>query len=99
MLRVPRTNPAMFVTIGFFSSQSQSAALRVPRPQPPPRMHFHRLRHRPPKVWLTFGSPLIGPLTHRRRRRDRVDSNYFIEAVCDSGNRLVGVVLNSGFMF
>jgi len=46
-------------------------------------LHLHDRRDRPPDILLPLGGPLIGPLAHRRGRRDRVDRDALVHAERD----------------
>ena len=55
------------------------------------RLHFDDLRNQAPQVRATCGGPLVGQLSHRRRRGDRIDRNDLAERIGDARRRLVAV--------
>jgi len=54
-------------------------------------LHLRHARHGPPDVGHLLGRPLIGELTHRRTRRDRVNRDHLAEPVGDVRGGLVAV--------
>ena len=64
----------------------------VQRPRRPAlALHLHHRGHRPPQVREALRGPLVGLLTHRRRRRDRVDRDHLAGLVGHAGRGLVAV--------
>ena len=49
-----------------------------------------------PEIGPALGSPLIGPLPHRRRGRDRIDGDHVAEPVRDPRDGLVAVDRQAG---
>jgi hypothetical protein len=54
-------------------------------------LQFEDRRHCAPEISHTCRRPGVGPLTHRRRRRDGINGDDFVQGVSDAGHRFVGV--------
>ena len=54
-------------------------------------LHLDHVGHLAPKVGLAGRGPVVGELAHGRRRRYRVDGDYFGKGVGDTGCSLVAV--------
>jgi hypothetical protein len=54
-------------------------------------LHLHHCGNGTPDVFLAFGRPLVGPLTHVRGRCDRVDRDHLVRLVSDVRSSFVAV--------
>ena len=61
-------------------------------------LHLDHLWHGAPQVGATLRTPVVGELTHRRRRRDRIDRNHLTGEMGDARGGLVGIDDSAGVM-
>src|SRR5438270_13195686 len=54
-------------------------------------LHLNDLWHGAPDVRHALRGPLVRPLTHGRRRGNRINSNDLVDSVSNVRDRLVGV--------
>src|SRR5262245_38964711 len=54
-------------------------------------LHFDHARNAAPRIGFLLGGPLIGPLSHGRRRSNRVNGDDLTEPVGDARDRFISV--------
>ena len=55
------------------------------------RLHFDNRRHRAPNIFFVLCRQIVGNLTHRAGRSNRINRNYFAQRMRNASDRSVGV--------